>query len=243
MKSYGTPQTARSQPVLISFSGIDGSGKSTQIEKLCARLSDAGLTVKQLAFWDNVVAFAGLRAGFSHKFLHSEGGVGAPETPVQRNDKNARTWYLSLARTVLYLSDALNLRRVVTRARRGNVDVIVFDRYIYDQLATLPLEHPLARAYTRWMLRFAPPPTVAYLLDADPEAARARKPEYPVDFLHQYRSSYLRLRELAGLTLIDPMPPDEVHEAILRGLDRVAGLRLHATETSRVACPKGFCAT
>jgi len=208
--------------VLISFSGIDGAGKSTQIEKLCCRLSHAGLSVKQLAFWDNVVPLARLRAGFSHKFLDSEGGIGAPEKPVHRNDKNVRAWYLSLARCGLFLIDALFLRRVVADARKGGADVIVFDRYIYDQLAILPLDHSVGRACARFILGLVPAPDVAYLLDADPDAAIKRKPEYPLDFLRRYRSTYLRLQRTAGLALIPPLTVDEVHDAIVRKFESVS---------------------
>jgi thymidylate kinase len=211
-------------PVLTSFSGIDGAGKSTQIQKLCERLSHAGLSVKQLAFWDNVVPLARLRAGISHRFLDGEAGIGAPDKPVRRNDKNVRAWYLSVARCGLFLMDALCLRRVVAAARKGGADVLVFDRYIYDQLAILPLEHPVARAYIRFILRLVPAPDVAYLLDANPEVAHKRKPEYAVDFLHQYRSNYLQLQQRAGLTLIPPLTVDEVHDAIMRKFESVSGL-------------------
>ena len=112
------------------------------------------------------------------------------------------------------MTDAINLRRVFKKARKQSVDVIVFDRFIYDQLATLPLDRAWARAYARLLIGIAPRPDVAYLLDAVPEAALARKPEYPLDFLHKYRNTYLRLREIAGLTLIDPRSPDEVHALI-----------------------------
>jgi thymidylate kinase len=206
--------SSNSGPLLISFSGIDGAGKSTQIAKLLEYFSASNLSVKQLAFWDNVVAFPRMRAGFSHKFLHSDGAVGSPDKPARRNDKNTQKWYLTIARSLLFLTDAINLRRVFKKARQQNVDVIVFDRFIYDQLATLPLNHAWARAYARLLARIAPKPDVAYLLDAIPEAALARKPEYPLDFLHKYRNTYLRLRDIAGLTLIDPMSPDEVHAMI-----------------------------
>lgn len=208
------PIMPNSLPLLISFSGIDGAGKSTQIERLCASLSDSGLSVMRLEFWNDVVAFSGMRAGFSHKFLHSEGGVGAPDKPVQRNDKNTQSWYLNLSRSILYLFDAINLRRVFNRVSKSGAQVIVFDRFIYDQLATLPVQSAWAAAYVTMILKIAPKPDVAYVLDAMPEAARARKPEYPVDFLYKYRRSYLQLCDMAGLTLIDPMPKDDVHEAI-----------------------------
>jgi len=204
--------------MLISFSGMDGSGKSTQIEQLQLELSNAGRTVRCLAFWDNVVAFRHLRAGFSHKFLHSDGRVGSPERPANRNDKNARKWYLTILRSMLYVCDAVRLRRAVSAAMNGSDDVVIFDRFIYDQLATLPLDNALGREYVRVILKIVPSPDVAFLLDAEPESARARKPEYPVDFLHQYRASYLQLRDLAGLTVIAPMPLEDVHEAIVHAV-------------------------
>jgi len=218
--------TERRLPVLISFSGIDGAGKSTQIERLCKRLSEAGLSVKQLAFWDDVVPLARWRAGVTHKFLDREDGVGASGKLVHRNDKNVRTWYLSLARSGLYVMDTLRLRRAVVTARKGKADVIVFDRYIYDQLAILPLEHPMTRACIQLILELAPVPDVAYLLDADPEAACKRKPEYPVDFLRQYRLTYLRLQQIAGLALIPPLTADDVHDAIMQKFQSVSGLRI-----------------
>ena len=213
-------QALHSAPLLISFSGMDGSGKSTQIEMLCNRLRDAGMSVQQLAFWDHVVAFSSHRAGFSHKFLKSEGGIGAPGKPVSRNDKNNRAWYLTLSRYGLYLLDALNLRRVIAGARRRGPNVIVCDRYIYDQLATLPLDSWFGRAYVRIILSLVPRPDVAYLLDAEPEVARERKPEYPLDFLYEYRRSYHRLRDLAGLSMIPPNNVEEVHDGIMQRLSR-----------------------
>jgi thymidylate kinase len=176
------------------------------------------------------VVFPGLRAGISHKLLHGEGGVGTPGKPVNRNDKNVRTWYLSVVRCVLHFLDALHLRRRVAsahaNAHANPPDVIVFDRYIYDQLATLPLERAWARTYARLIFKVAPAPDIAYLLDVEPEAACARKPEYPLDFMHQYRASYLRLQQIAGLALINPMSQDEVHAAIMRKLETSTGRRI-----------------
>jgi thymidylate kinase len=191
------------RPILVSFSGLDGSGKSTQIENLCSVLQQRGFRTHLLAFWDHVVVLSRYREGFVHKVYGSERGIGAPGKPVERRDKNVRRWYLSVARHGLYLLDALHLRRVLARARRSRADVIVMDRYIYDEWANLPLGNPLTRAYIHCVNLLVPRPDVAYLLDADPVAARARKPEYPVEFMQKCRAAYKHLAMILGsITLV-----------------------------------------
>lgn len=202
------------EPFLISFSGMDGAGKSTQIQILCADLAAAGVPVLQLAFWDHVAAFARMRANFSIKFLKSDGRVGTPTQPVRRNDKNASAWYLVVARTFLYSVDAMMLRRIIRRTQKRFAGVIIFDRYIYDQLATLPLERSWARAYARMILKVVPRPDLPFVLDAVPEEARGRKPEYPLEFMHRYRAAYVRLSTLAGLILIDPLSQEATSDAV-----------------------------
>ena len=61
-----------------------------------------------------------------------------------------------------------------------------------------------------------PRPDVAYLLDADVEAARARKPEYPVEFMHKSRGAYMKLAAmLRTLTVIPPLGLEEAKTAVI----------------------------
>ena len=203
------------KPVLITFSGIDGAGKTTQIEMLRTYLTGAGIPFQQLTFWDDVVLFRSARTAFSRTVLQSDGAVGSPQHPANRHDKNAQSWALQIGRSILHLLDIWNLRRVVREARASGEGVIIFDRYIYDQLAALPMDHRLPRAYARVLLGLAPKPDLCYLLDAIPEVARARKPEYPLDFMQKYRNSYLELRKIAGLQLIAASEVEDVHLAIV----------------------------
>lgn len=210
------------KPVIISFSGVDGSGKSTQISNVREALAGWRCQTKLLAFWDDVVVLTRYREGFVHKVFNSEQGIGSPEKPVNRRDKNVRRWYLTLARHGLYFLDALNLRRVISRARRAKPDVIVMDRYIYDELANLPLSNPLSRLFIRCVHAIVPRPDIAFLLDADPELARARKPEYPLDFMRECRGWYQRLAALLGtITVVPPLPLEAARTEVIGTVARV----------------------
>jgi thymidylate kinase len=200
---------------LISFSGIDGAGKSTQIEALQAHLREQGFRAALYTFWDNVVVLPQLREQMSFKAFKGDKGVGSPDQPIVRRDKNVTSWYIVAARLFLYLLDAYSLRVAVAGSSVADVDFVIFDRYIYDELANLPLSRPLVRLYVRLILRLIPRPDVAYIVDADPEAAHARKPEYPLEFVRANRDAYITLSRLAGsLTVLEPLSVEETANKI-----------------------------
>lgn len=201
---------------LITFSGIDGAGKGTQIENLCGQLQAAGLRVVLITFWDDVATLTGMREATGHKLFKGDKGVGSPTAPINRRDKNVRSWPMSAVRLGLYFLDALSLRATIAKALGSGADFIICDRYIYDELANLNLKNPVARAYVRSIIRIVPKPDVSYILDADPVQTRARKPEYPLDFLHINRASYLALSDLiGGITVIPPLPIRDVSQRVI----------------------------
>jgi hypothetical protein len=178
---------------------------------------DAGLQVSVVTFWDDVARLTQLREVSGHTLFKGEKGVGSPDAPINRRDKNVRSAPMTAVRYFLYLVDAISLRSVVKRALKSDADFIIFDRYAYDELANLNLRNPIARAYVRLIMMLVPRPHVSYLLDADPVQARARKPEYPLDFLHFCRASYMTLNGLIGrMTIIPPMPVHDVEREVLQ---------------------------
>jgi thymidylate kinase len=205
------------QTIFVSFSGIDGAGKSTQIANLCGFLAVAGLRVRIVTFWDDVVVFRSLRESASHRIFRGDKGVGTPEAPVSRRDKNVRSPLMTLVRLGLYWLDAVSLSRAARRAAVSGVDVVIFDRYIYDELANFDLRRPLTRSFVRAVIRRSPRPAISFFLDADPEQAHRRKPEYPLDFVRINRSAYLRLGEFLGsVTVVPPLPLEQAKTAVVR---------------------------
>ena len=196
--------------LLISFSGIDGAGKSTQIDNVCRTIEQEGLQYRLLTFWDDAARLKSVREGAGHRIFGGDKGVGSPEKPIERRDKNVRSPLMTLVRLGLYTLDALSLRSVANRALRSGADVVIFDRYIFDELANLDLSNPAARLYIRAIARLVPRPQLAMILDANPEQAHKRKPEYPLPFLIENRNAYLRLGEFLGkMTVIPPQPLEQ----------------------------------
>ncbi len=199
---------------IVTFSGIDGAGKSTQIDSLRKTLSEQGFRVVRVTFWDEIAVLSGLRARVSLRTLHNN----SPDNSF-RHDKNVHTWYLTLARSFFYLLDSLRLRRVARRLKRSDVDFIIFDRYIYDQIVQVRARHWVARAYVRLLTALAPIPDAGFILDAAPNDAFARKPEYPLAFMHEYRRAFLATREFVpALIVIAPGSISEVQQHILAHL-------------------------
>ncbi len=207
---------------VVTFSGIDGAGKSTQIAALEAWLQQAGFRSSLLTFWDNVVVLRSFREFLSHRAFGGDRGVGSPEKPLHRRDKNVTSWPVIAMRFCLYFADAVNTRTAVRTAAKDDLDLVIFDRYIYDELANLPANRWWARVFTNLLLWIAPKPDIAYVIDADPVAAFARKPEYPLDFVRRNREAYLALSRLADLTVIEPSSAEvmelKVKEEFLRRL-------------------------
>jgi thymidylate kinase len=209
-------QTTAPRPFLITFSGIDGAGKTTQIEHLSSRLQNLGLHVLRLSFWDHVAVWSEMRAGVGHRTLDARDANGTTRQAFSpKNNKHVRKWYLTAARWGFYMLDVARLHRMLSSSRLQNADVLIFDRYIYDQIANIYSQSLAARGYSRMLLRQTPRPDLAFVVDASPDAAFARKPEYPLEFVRRNRANFLQLKELVPqLTVISDASEDEVRKEI-----------------------------
>jgi thymidylate kinase len=222
-RDLNTTMHNRSRVITVSFSGVDGAGKTTQIDNLCAFLTDQGVRYRVFRFWDDIAKLTNVREGTGHRVFKGEKGIGSPDRPINRRDKNVRGFPMTCIRMFLYLVDAISTRRVFNRAmQRDSVELVIFDRYTYDELANLNLQNAAVRAYARLIMWLVPRPDISFLLDADPDAARARKPEYPIDFIRLNRKAYFDLnRIVGGLTVVEPMAIEDAKNQVV---SRVAAL-------------------
>jgi thymidylate kinase len=230
---------------LISFSGLDGAGKTSQAEALRETLERLGFDteiawtrLEWTTLWENrwlgvigwpARAAVGRLARLSARrgeALRERAAAGAPQlTPGavrERSELLSQLWV-----SIIAFAHASAQRRAVRLGlRRGRV--VICDRYTLDaavQLRFLYGERRRFRLQTRLLDRFSPRPLSAYLVDVSAETAHARKPEqYDLAALSRQARLYRELAVGLGAIRVDGERPrnelcSAIAERVWRALD------------------------
>jgi dTMP kinase len=151
--------------MLITFSGIDGAGKSTQIE----------LLMKHLRQYGQNPIYVWTRGGYTPLFEHLKAllrhlprrAVPPPGNNPQRAQVFSKGWVRRLWLT-LALLDLLWVYGVQFRWWRWRGQTVVCDRYLWDTLIDFRLNFPHEQVERWWLwrlfLRVVPRPDAAFLL-------------------------------------------------------------------------------
>ena len=220
---------SRSRRVRVSFSGVDGAGKSTQAALLVATLGRAGVPAS--AVWARLgysgsPALSGT-ARLAQRLLparhHSAqreraaGTAAHGATPMSRRGVVGWAWALAVV---------LDYLRIVRReAAHADSRVLVHDRGLADALVALDEEFGGALRldlHRRLLLRFGPAADVMFYLRLPGRQAHGRKEDsFAAEVLEAHARRYEAiLPRMAGavVTLDAERPPHQVADEVVRRL-------------------------
>lgn len=180
---------------IITISGLDGSGKSTQRELLQKHLESLGNTVHYF----HAVQFS-LAAKFSGK---------STENPGESKGIISSNRFLVLLREFLLLADILRFRCERKKLERKKCDFIVSDRYFYDTLIHIAYLKQKTELRVSFFIRLAlcllPKPNFAFFLNISPKEIMHRKhaPEQGEQYLKNKHPLYTSAISLFNFTEIN----------------------------------------
>ncbi len=211
-----SPLRVRKRGMLIAFSGVDGSGKTTQVDLLEESFQRINVNVIRIrSRWRPLLSLPLLvilrRLGYAR--VHRAGGVYIVETRLPPRGGLTSLWCVltqieNIVKTGVKLLFPLILGRIV-----------ICDRYALDMVVDGMAGLNDQPGHTRLgfqLLRLLPKPDFSFFMDTDPEVAFKRKPDLPGlgDYVERLRL-YRELSSRWGVTTVNArVSPKTIHRRV-----------------------------
>lgn len=180
---------------IITLSGVDGSGKSTQLEHLRSQLQTEG---KKVAYF-HAVSFS-LPETLRKKLL------GSRQAGTAKAQTTSGSVGITLRKIILWI-DLLRFRHWIAHLEKTGVDILLSDRYFYDTLINIAYleKATLDASYLSWLTKHVIRPNQAFYLRVTPEQVmeRGHAPEQGLQYLKDKTTLFETATSLFGFTVID----------------------------------------
>jgi thymidylate kinase len=187
---------------IIAISGVDGSGKSTQVEYLKQYLKSQNKKYFYFHAIDFSIAkkvneFLG-HHWLTRKFIFKATG----KTQVKAPGKSVTdaSWIGIQLRKIFLRIDCIRFKRLVKKLEKNGYDFFVTDRYFYD--GAINIAYLSGHSYYP---KFIPKPDASILIEIDPLLIiqRDRVPEQGVDYLDRKSTLFKNMSSEWEMAIID----------------------------------------
>lgn len=186
---------------ILTVSGLDGSGKSTQIELLKKSLESQGKKV----FYFHAIEFslANKITDFKRKYClicKLTGKCKIPSNKETLSVTKANALQIELRKLFLKI-DLFRFKKLLTKLASENFDYVLSDRYFYDSLINIEYLAKKEIDYSYPIVK----PDVSIYLQADPELimSRDRVPDQGLQYLIDKKNIYDKYASIFEMKIVD----------------------------------------
>lgn len=177
---------------LITLSGLDGSGKSTQLTLLKERLESRG---------KKVAVFHAIEFSLANRISRFLKGSESFE-PGKEKAAISASYSSMLLRKLFLCIDIFRFHSFLKKLQKADIEYLLSDRYFYDTVVNIEY---LGGAVPKWLLNRIPTPDQALYLRIAPEAIlrRDRVPEQGLLYLQKKFAILEQKKEAWRLKTLD----------------------------------------
>lgn len=189
--------------MLITFSGMVGSGKSKNAQNTLLLLQEFGhapryLRFRMLGWWQLLNPPS--RAPWK---MREDSPAAKPPRPLMMASRKRHLGInkrLTMPIFLGYLLRILRFRIYMGLHHRRNL--LVLNRYFYDNLAQFRATTVREQKYLRFLLTAIPKPDLAFLMVVRPETALQRRASYHRQELQQLAENYARIQKWVSQLIV-----------------------------------------
>lgn len=176
--------------MIITFSGIDGSGKTTYAESAVAYLQGKGSSAKYRH---------SARDSFYHIILHnvigkiSASSKASIEAALRSKEKRGRFFVMKWIKKILLLMNLVFFNVCHRRYKGSRKKTLVCDRYFYDEIVQMEYLELAGNAFIDFYKSFIIKPDTAFFVTSDPVAAYERKKEFNKEYFIKKSDIYSKV--------------------------------------------------